>query len=182
MSVAFALLLIASAALKLYASRLLAWEVDYVPVLARGQTWIDGGAFPVVGTLSSVAAFNMPFLVWMQLPALLVIPVELDADRLFRERKDSLQTAAFSGGAKSVYYGVTHLLLAAPADAGLGLRSHLPRLVDLIDAYTAALSADVTLGDQLLAPARVSVEPGSFPYGEREFYGCAFRHTWLLEI
>jgi len=117
-----------------------------------------------------------------QLPALLVIPVELDADRLFRERKDSLQTAAFSGGAKSVYYGVTHLLLAAPADAGLGLRSHLPRLVDLIDAYTAALSADVTLGDQLLAPARVSVEPGSFPYGEREFYGCAFRHTWLLEI
>ncbi len=71
-SVAFALLLIASAALKLYASRLLAWEVDYVPVLARGQTWIDGGAFPVVGTLSSVAAFNMPFLVWMQLPALLI--------------------------------------------------------------------------------------------------------------
>ncbi|MDE2776031.1 MAG: glycosyltransferase family 39 protein [Chloroflexota bacterium] len=72
MSVAFALLLIASAALKLYASRLLAWEVDYVPVLARGQTWLDGGAFPVVGTLSSVGAFNMPFLVWMQLPALLV--------------------------------------------------------------------------------------------------------------
>lgn len=71
-SVAFALLLIASAALKLHASRLLAWEVDYVPVLARGQAWIDGGAFPVVGTLSSVGAFNMPFLVWMQLPALLV--------------------------------------------------------------------------------------------------------------
>ena len=71
-SVAFASLLIASAALKLYASRLLAWEVDFVPVLARGQAWIDGGAFPVVGTLSSVAAFNMPFLVWMQLPALLI--------------------------------------------------------------------------------------------------------------
>ena len=117
-----------------------------------------------------------------QLPALLVMPVELDADRLFRERKDSLQTAAFSGGTKSVYFSVTHLLLAAPAEAGLGLRSHLPRLVDLIDSYTAALSADVTLGDQLLAPARVGVEPGVFPYGEREFYGCAFRHTWLLEI
>lgn len=117
-----------------------------------------------------------------QLPALLVMPVELDADRLFRERRDSLQTGAFSGGAKSVYYSVTHLLLAAPAEAGLGLRSQLPRLVDLIDSYTAALSADVTLGDQLLAPARVGVEPGLFPYGDGEFYGCAFRHTWLLEI
>lgn len=70
--IAFALFLLASAALKLYASRLLAWEVDYVPVLARSQTWLDGGIFPVVGTLSSVAAFNMPFLVWMQLPALLI--------------------------------------------------------------------------------------------------------------
>jgi len=117
-----------------------------------------------------------------QMPALLVMPVELDADRLFRERKDSLGTAAFSGGTKSVTYTVTHLLLTAPAEAGLGLRSHLPRLVDLIDSYTAALSADLTLGDQLLAPARVGVEPGLFPYGEREFYGCAFRHTWLLEI
>lgn len=69
---ALALMLLASAALKLYASRLLVWEVDYVPVLSRSQTWLDGGAFPVLGTLSSVAAFNMPFLVWMQLPALLV--------------------------------------------------------------------------------------------------------------
>ena len=117
-----------------------------------------------------------------QMPALLVLPIELDAERLFRERRDSLQTAAFSGGTKSVYYSVTHLLLVAPAAVGLGLRSHMPRLVDLIDGYTAALAADVTLGDQLLAPARVSVEPGLFTYGEGEFYGCAFRHTWLLEI
>lgn len=71
-TIAFALFLLGCAALKLYAARLLAWEVDYVPVLARSQTWLDGGAFPVVGTLSSVAAFNMPFLVWMQLPALLI--------------------------------------------------------------------------------------------------------------
>ena len=59
-TIAFALFLLASAALKLYASRLLAWEVDYVPVLARSQTWLDGGAFPVVGTLSSVATDAMP--------------------------------------------------------------------------------------------------------------------------
>ena len=117
-----------------------------------------------------------------QLPALLTMPIEPQADRLFRERQDSLQTAPFSGAAKSVNYSATHLLLAAPVEAGLGLRTHLPRLVDLIDSYTAALAADLTLGDQLLAPARVAVEPGIYPYGEREFYGCAFRHAWLLEI
>ena len=116
-----------------------------------------------------------------QLPALLVMPIELERERLFRQREDSLQTAAFSGGAKTVYYSVTHLLLLAHTEAGLGIRSHLPRLIDLIDSYTAAISADVTLGDALLLPARVSVEPGIYPFGEREFYGCAFRHTWLLE-
>lgn len=117
-----------------------------------------------------------------QLPALLALPIDLKSDRLFRERGDSLQTAAFSGGAKTVNAKLTHLLLLAPEDAGLGLRSHLPRLIDLIDNYTGTLAADVTLGDTLLAPARVGVEPGIYPYGEREFYGCAFRHTWLLEV
>lgn len=116
-----------------------------------------------------------------QLPALLVMPIELERERLFRRREDSLQTAAFSGGAKTIYHSATHLLLAAPSDTGLGIRSHLPGLVDLIDSYTAAVSADVTLGDTLLTPARVSVEPGIYRYGEREYVGCAFRHSWLLE-
>ncbi len=70
-TVLFLLILLIGAAVKLYAAQLLAWEADYVPLIARGQSWLDGGEFPAVGTLSSVAAFNMPFLVWMQLPALL---------------------------------------------------------------------------------------------------------------
>ena len=70
-SIGFLLILLISAAVKIYASQMLAWEADYVPIVARGQAWLDGGAFPVLGTLSSVAAFNMPFLVWMQIPALL---------------------------------------------------------------------------------------------------------------
>ena len=70
-SAAFLGILLLSVALKIYASQLLVWEVDFVPVVARGQAWLDGGSFPAVGTLSSVAAFNMPFLPWMQLPALL---------------------------------------------------------------------------------------------------------------
>lgn len=67
----FLLLFLVSMGVKLYASQFLVWEVDYVPVIARGQVWLDGGAFPSVGTLSSVAAYNMPFLVWMQLPVML---------------------------------------------------------------------------------------------------------------
>ncbi len=116
-----------------------------------------------------------------QLPALVVLPIELERERLFQQREDSLQTATFSGAAKTVNYRLTHLLLVAPTEAGLGIRSHLPRLIELIDNYTAAIAADVTLGDALLAPARVSVEPGNYAYGDREFYGCAFRHGWLLE-
>ena len=69
---AFWLLILASVIVKLVAAQLLAWEADYVPLISRGAAWLDGGAFPVVGTVSSVAAFNLPFLVWMQLPALVV--------------------------------------------------------------------------------------------------------------
>lgn len=67
----FWIMFLVSVGVKLLASQLLVWEVDYVPVIARGQMWLDGGAFPAVGTLSSVAAYNMPFLVWLQLPVML---------------------------------------------------------------------------------------------------------------
>ncbi len=66
----FVVMFLISIGVKLYASQLLVWEVDYVPVISRGQVWLDGGAFPSVGTLSSVAAYNMPFLVWLQLPVM----------------------------------------------------------------------------------------------------------------
>jgi hypothetical protein len=46
------------------------WDMDFVPVIANGLRWLEGGAFPAYGTLSSVAAYNMPFLVWLHLPAL----------------------------------------------------------------------------------------------------------------
>ena len=116
------------------------------------------------------------------LPALLVLPLELEKERLFRERKQGLHTITFSGNAKTANYSLTHLLLAAPVDRGLGMRSHLPNLVDLVDSYLAALAGDLTLGESLLAPARIGVEPGVFPFDSKSYYGCAFRHTWLMEI
>lgn len=117
-----------------------------------------------------------------QLPALLVLPIELHDKRFFHEWRDSLGASAFSGGVKQASYAVTHLLPLAPRESGLGIRSHLPRLVSLIDSYMGVLALDSTLDGKLRLPAEVSVEPGIFAYGEREFYGCAFRHRWTLEV
>ncbi|MCY3572974.1 MAG: hypothetical protein OXG92_14140 [Chloroflexi bacterium] len=116
-----------------------------------------------------------------QLPALLVLPIELQEQRFFREWRDSLGISAFRGGIKQTNYAVTHLLSLSPRESGLGIRSHLPQLIALIDNYMAVLALDSSLGGKLRLPAEVSVEPGIFAYGEREFYGCAFRHRWTLE-
>ena len=116
-----------------------------------------------------------------QLPALLILPIRLREKRLFREPFDSLGESAFSGGVNTVVYTLTHMLLAAPRQSGLGMRSHLPQLVTLIDNYINALAGDVTLGGALRLPAEIAAEPGVYEYGEREFYGCAFRHRWTLE-
>ncbi len=140
-------------------------------------------ALRVAGVQNSYDIHELPnALTPPQLPALLVMPIEPSANRLFKEPAAGLQTVSFSGAAKTVQYTVTHLLLVAPTDSGLGIRSHLPRLTALIDSYMAAVAADVTLGGVLLEPTRVGVEPGIFPFDRRGFYGCAFRHAWRMEI
>lgn len=116
-----------------------------------------------------------------KLPALLVMPIETEEDSLSRDHGQGFQAIAFSNGARSIEYKVTHLLIIAPTTSGKGVRSHLPALIDTIDAYFTALSADVLLGDTLAIPARVRVEPGRFTIGDAEYIGCAFRHTWLID-
>ncbi|MDX1993706.1 MAG: hypothetical protein SF029_15060 [bacterium] len=116
-----------------------------------------------------------------QLPALLVLPIHTEADRLFStERGGGFEALAFANSARSVTYLVNHLLLVAPTASGSGLRSHIPVLINLIDAYFAALSANPTLNASLHEPARVRVEPGVFRYGGVQYVGCAFHHQWLL--
>ena len=117
-----------------------------------------------------------------QLPALLVLPGETDDSDVTKERGKGFEAIAFSSGAKTVTYTVTHLLLVAPVSAGRGMRSHLPGLIDLIDAYFAAFKSIVTIDGALLEPAHVKVQPGVFQYGESLYHGCAFRHTWLMEV
>ncbi len=117
-----------------------------------------------------------------QLPALLVLPIDIQEDRLALEKGRGFQSVAFSSGKRTITYTVTHLLLVAPIGQGKGLRAHLPTLVNFIDAYFVALGANVTLGGTLLEPTAVRVEPGVFPVGSTEYYGCAFRHTWVMEL
>ena len=117
-----------------------------------------------------------------QLPALLVMPIDAQAESMFRERGEGFQTVAFANGAKTVTYKTNHLLLAAPLTQSKGLSANLPTLIDHIDNYFAALRDDMLLNATLLEPARVQVEPGIFKHGGVEYVGCAFRHTWLIEV
>lgn len=115
-----------------------------------------------------------------QLPALLTLPL-VAREGLFPDRGVAFEALAFSDGARTVTYTLTHLLLVAPVTQGKGMRSSLPPLVDLIDAYFAALSDDVMLDGALVHPMRVRVEAGVFEHGETRYYGCAFRHEWVIQ-
>jgi hypothetical protein len=117
-----------------------------------------------------------------QLPVLLVLPGTVQDSESLKERGKGFVALAFSSGARTITYAVTHLLLVAPVNAGIGSRTHLPKVIDLIDAYVAALAADVTLSGALLQPARIQVEPGRFPYGGVTYHGCAFHHTWMIQV
>ncbi len=116
-----------------------------------------------------------------QLPALLVLPIDPQIDGLrFTDRGAGFEALAFANSARTISYRVNHLMLIAPLPLGAGMRSHLPRLIDLIDAYFTALSDHITLDGALLEPAKVQVEPGIYRYGGVDYVGCAFRHTWLI--
>ncbi|MEL7433599.1 MAG: hypothetical protein AAFN11_06605 [Chloroflexota bacterium] len=117
-----------------------------------------------------------------QLPALLVMPIDAQADQLFAESGHAFEGVAFADGTKQVQYTTTHLLLVAPAPQGRGLRDHLPTLVSAIDAYMSALSADIRLGDALSVPATVRIEPALYTHGKTQYVGCAFRHTWTISV
>lgn len=60
------LILLASLPIKLAAAQNMPFDIDIVPVLSRSVEY----NLPPVGTLSSVAAYNMPMLQWIHLPAL----------------------------------------------------------------------------------------------------------------
>jgi hypothetical protein len=156
---------------------------------------------PFRGAIDALAALNVPGVTSRfgitavpeeisrgQLPALLILPLDVSADDatdLNNERgagsAGAFQAIAFLNTARDVTYRVDHVLLVAPLAAGSGLRDHLPRLVDLIDAYFTALGADLTLGGALAEAARVRVLPGIVTYGGVIYAACTFQHTWRVQ-
>lgn len=118
----------------------------------------------------------------VQLPALLVLPITPPTTKITRASGDGFQAIAFSGGLRTITVTVTHLLLVTPVDSGRGLRSHVPRVVDLMDAYCTALAADPLLNNTLIEPAQVQLEPAEYLYGHATYHGCAFRHTWRIQV
>jgi 4-amino-4-deoxy-L-arabinose transferase-like glycosyltransferase len=64
------LIILVSLLPKAYYSAQMPFDADFVPLIWWGWEWLNGGAFPAYGTLSSVGAYNFPMLVWLHLPAL----------------------------------------------------------------------------------------------------------------
>jgi hypothetical protein len=140
------------------------------------------GALVVPGVTNIPMTALPPTVDRAHLPALLVLPGEADDNRLFAEHGAGFAALAFQNGPRTLSVTVTHLLLTAPVQMGVGARAHLPSLIDHIDAYLLALGGDVTLGGALAEPVQVRVEPGEFGYNGGRFHGCAFRHRWQLEV
>lgn len=112
------------------------------------------------------------------LPCLLVLPFGYSSG----EYGYALETVAFNGGAHTVQFCLTHLLLVAPVMSGAGVRSHLPILIQHIDAYIATLSAHLMLGGTLASPLQFSIQPNTYDYGGIRYVGCAFQHTWHVRV
>ncbi len=138
-------------------------------------------ALSVSGVARNAAPDALPLTITRaHLPILLVIPGDTGERSLFNSRSEGFTAAAFPGGARTLAVQVTHLLLVASRDDGLGARSHLPRVIALLDAYFAALSLNPTLSGTLCEPARVTVEPGSVVYSGAAYHGATLRHLWVL--
>lgn len=117
------------------------------------------------------------------LPALVLLPGEgEDAAPPFARRGEAFETLALSGRPREATAHALHLLLIARETQGAGRTYALGQLAALTDAYLNALAADPLLSGCLVRPTTFTVEQGVFGYGGRRYYGCRFRHTWLLRI
>lgn len=110
-----------------------------------------------------------------QLPALVIQPE-------WSGESPGIEPSIFKAGRGSLTVQVAHVLLVAPVAGGLGQRGVLPTLIDLIDAYAAAMTADPTLGGTLPTALRFSVRAGVVPYAGVDYHGATFLHTWTLYL
>lgn len=113
------------------------------------------------------------------LPALAIVPM---LDTMRRRQYGEFAPAAPAGSPALSSYLVTHLLICTPIGGGVGSRSALPGLVDLVDAYAAAISADPHLGGTLFYPATYSAYIAPVPYAGVRYHAAQFWHTLTVQI
>lgn len=150
------------------------------------MSWRDAfthlAAIEVTGVGSSYDLDQVPDLLpGADLPALVpqfpAVAGTLDAG----ER--GLSALTYDGSAWTAALHVDHMLFWTPVWADAGLMAVLPDLIDAVDNYLAAVSADPTLGGALHAPLEiVRVQIGLFEYGGTGYYGARFRHRWARRV
>jgi hypothetical protein len=96
-----------------------------------------------------------------------------------REGMEGLAVLTFDGARWTATMHVEHVLYWLPAWSEAGLAAVLPALVEAIDDYLAAVSADGTL-DSALDEELVILEvaPGVVTYAGTRYYGVRFLHRW----
>jgi len=137
-------------------------------------------ALPVPGVSAYGVGALPPTLERGTLPALVVLPLSLPELPLLPSAGLGLGT--FAQGSAYAQISVTHLLLWTTREAAQPLRLTLPALIASVDDVLSAYAADPLLGDALAEPTQVRVELGQFRWSTSEYYGCAFRHVWLLRL
>jgi hypothetical protein len=119
-----------------------------------------------------------PVLASADLPAL--VPAFPAGVGMIGEEEQGLAALTYDGSAWLAALHADHFLYWSPEGAGAGPAEALPALLDAVDAYLAALSADGTLGGALHAPLAVErVQVGVFEYGGAAYFGARFRHRWV---
>lgn len=94
-----------------------------------------------------------------------------------------LATLTYDGSAWRAGLTVEHVLYWTPAWSDAGLQAVLPDLLDAVDAYLEAISADGTLDETLGQPLEIErVAIGEMVYAGVTFYGARFRHRWMREV
>ncbi len=99
------------------------------------------------------------------------------------EEEEGLSTLTYDGSVWTAILHVDHMLYWSPAWSEAGLAVVLPDLIDAVDAYLEAISADGTLNGALDTELEIlRVQVGVVEYAGVRFYGARFRHRWVRVV
>ena len=138
-------------------------------------------AISVTGVATSYDLDELPnVLPAADLPALVI---DFPAQSGWRKDAQGLAALTYDESVWLAGLQVEHVLYWAPAWSDVGLLAALPDLIDVVDAYLAAVAADGTLSDALHEPLVIErVQVGVVEFAGVQYYGARFRHRWFRQI